>query len=67
MHLKQLEIGATHSPPGDIIQKSEGPPVAGGGPSEIQISEIKLHQNQEFSTFILMFFNVDSNCVHPRL
>ena len=58
--------GAKHSLPGDIIEKSEGPPIAGGGPSEIQISEMKLYPNEEFSIQIRMIFNVDSNCVHPR-
>ena len=58
--------GAKHSLPGDIIQKSEGPPVAGGGPLDIQISEIKLYPNEEFSIPIRMIFNVDPNCVHLR-
>ena len=42
------------------------PPVSGPGPSEIQISKIKLYRNEEFSIATLMICNVDSNCVHIR-
>ena len=58
--------GAKHSPPRDKFQKSGGPRARGPKPSEMQISEIKLYPNEEFSTATLMIFNVDSNCVHPR-
>ena len=60
MSAPSFRHGAKHSLPGDIIETSEGPPVAGGGISKIQISEIKLHPNDDFSTLIMKISDVDS-------
>ena len=35
-------------------------PASGGGPSDIQISKLKLHPNETFSILVLMIFDVDS-------
>ena len=51
--------GAKHSPPGDKFQTSGGPRARGPRPSEMQISDIRLYPNEEFSTATLMIFNVD--------
>ena len=55
----QVSYGAKHSLPGDMFQKSGGPPVAEGGPSEIQTSEVKSYPNEAFSIPIKLIFNVD--------
>ena len=58
--------GMKHSPPGDKFQKSGDLPVSGPEPSEIQISKVKSYSNEAFSIPTNIFFNVDSDCVHPR-
>ena len=53
-------FGAKHSPPGSRIQKSEGCPVARGGPPEIKIPMVKSYPNGAFSILTMMIFDVDS-------
>ena len=59
-------FGAKYSPPGDKFQKSGGPRARGPRPSEIQISEIKLYPNDQFS-IIIDYVNAHSICVHPQV
>ena len=87
--IRIITNGGKHSPPGEIIGESEGPPVSGPGSSEsymvrsilLQGTSFRNHGSsrkwgrdcivkwfpiEQFSTFSIMIFDVDSNCVNPR-
>ena len=65
--LLQGTSGAKHSPPGDTFQKSQGPPANWERLIFTKFPIVKSYPNEEFSIPITMIFNVDSNCVDPRL